>query len=355
MNIIRERLVDHAACAVRSIGAILCLALATLGSAPEVRAQGQDSTPGERNLLVMAEMLPGQYDNINQNYFDTRRALPEADRHARIHTTITRVQAPAFGRHVFLWVNESETANGPQRSYRVATLEPGPGADEVTMKHFLRMEGEIGVMELATLQPAALRRTDGCDYVFRRRADHYRGQQLPKACRFDWEGQKVYTDNEISLSKSSLWFVDHKFVVKSGKRITGVGSGEPFWLERARAFHCYVDVPGVGGGRDIPFNRYDDIVLHDKGGSTTFRTRDAQPRDIFLRLQSVTWHVLNEANDNFNRNSLVLYAFEKMADGSMKNGSYVFTDPEATRIGNNLGWMLVNCALTKRDEARPEM
>ena len=59
-------------------------------------AQGQDSTPGERHLRVMAELLPGQYDNINQNYFDTRRNLPEADRHVRIHTTIARVQAPAF-------------------------------------------------------------------------------------------------------------------------------------------------------------------------------------------------------------------------------------------------------------------
>jgi len=69
------------------------------------------------------------------------------------------------------------------------------------------MDGEIRVTELARLQPAALRRTEGCDYVFKRRADHYLGQQWPRACRFDWEGQKVYTDNEISLAKSSLWLV----------------------------------------------------------------------------------------------------------------------------------------------------
>ena len=65
--------------------------------APAAFAQGQDSTPAERNLRVMAELLPGHYDNINQNYFDQRRKLPDADRHVRMSTTITRVEAPAFG------------------------------------------------------------------------------------------------------------------------------------------------------------------------------------------------------------------------------------------------------------------
>jgi hypothetical protein len=336
-------------------GAITLLSL--VGYAPSgAIAQGQDSTPGQRSVLIMAELLPGRYDNINQNYFDTRRNLPEADRHARMHTTITRIEVAGFGRFVFLWSDETERAAGAkQRNDMIVTLTAGPGADEVSMKRYLRVGGVIEKSEIAALTPAALRSTDGCEYLFKRRADHFSGVQKAKACRFDWEGQPVYTDNEIQLSRSSLWFHDHKFVVRSGKRITGVGSGEPFWMERARVFHCYVDVPGVGGGRDIPFNRYDDIELHDKGATTTFRTRDAQPKEIFLRLQSVTWQVLNEANDNFNRNSLVLYAFEKMPDGTMKNGSYVFTDPDATRVGNNLGWMLVNCALTKRNEARPEL
>jgi hypothetical protein len=91
------------------IGAVLCSTLC--GS--RALAQGQDSTPGERNLRVMAELLPGLYDNVNQNYFDGRRKLPQADRHPRMSTTITRIEAPAFGRYVFLWVNRSETDKGP--------------------------------------------------------------------------------------------------------------------------------------------------------------------------------------------------------------------------------------------------
>ena len=82
---------------------------------------------------------------------------------------------------------------------------------------------------------------------------------------------------------------------------------------------------------------------------------EPEVREIGLQLQAVTWHVLNEKNANFNRNSLVLYALEKLPDGSIKEHGYAFTDPAADRIGNNMKWMLVNCALVPRDQARPEM
>lgn len=317
--------------------------------------QGQDSTPAERNLLVMAQMLPGEYDNANQHYFDRRRGLPDEDRHPRVHTTITRVDAPAFGRHAFLWVNRTTVGDTERVSYRIATLAADGRDDEVTMRHYLRMDGAIADADLATLRPDDLQRTEGCDYFFKRRADQFRGSQAAGACRFDWDGQRVHTENTIELAASSLWFVDHKYVAATGERITGVASGEPFWLERARRFHCYADMPGVGGGRDIPFERYDHISLHDKGDTHWFRTREAEPREIGISLQAVTWHVLNEQNGNFNRNSLVLYVMERLADGSVKEHGYAFTDVSATRIGANLKWLLVNCAITPRDAAVPEM
>jgi hypothetical protein len=332
------------------------LGMAALLAAPiGAQAQGQDSTPGERHLRVMAELLPGVYDNANQAYFDRRRGLPEADRHVRMQTTITRVQAPAFGDHVFLWVNRQGTGADATRSWRIATLAAGPQPGTVTMRHYLRPEGEIATAELATLRPADLRRTEGCDYFFQRRADHFAGRQLPRACRFEWQGRPVYTDNEIQLSRTSLWFHDHKYELRGQRRITGTASGEPFWLERARTFHCYADMPGVGGGRAEPFERYDGIELHDKGDTRWFRTRETPSRELALTLQAVTWHVLNEGDGAFNRNSLVLYVSERQADGGVREHGYAFTDPAADRIGLNLKWLLANCALVPRAAARPEM
>lgn len=323
--------------------------------ASALQAQGQDSTSGQRNLLIMAELLPGEYDNVNQNYFDKRRKLAEDDRHVRIHTSISPIQTSAFGEYAFLWVNTSQSEEGEKVSWRIASLSADGEDDEVTMRHYFGEGDKPGIEQVATLKPEDLRRTEGCDYYFKRRASQYRGEQRSKACLFEWDGQKVYTANTIELSEQELWFSDHKYVIKTGKRITGVPSGEPFWLERSREFHCYADIPGVGGGRDIPFERYEGFTLHDKGGTYWFTSRGDEPQEIGLILQSVTWQVLNEDNGNFNRNSLVLYVIEKLADGTVKEHGYAFTEPEAERIGMNMKWMLVNCSMTPRDQARPEM
>ena len=333
----------------------LSLSLLILSAAPSgAYAQGQDSTPAERNLLVMAELLPGVYDNVNQQLFEGRRGLPDVERHPRIRTSITRVDAPAFGDHVFLWVNRVGVDDAARYSWRLATLHAGGDPLEVTMRHYLGGDGRGDQAELAALKPADLRRTEGCDYFFRRRADHFHGAQRDEACRFDWEGRPVFTSNFIQLGRASLWFIDDKFDVDTRARVTGVTAGEPFWLERTRVFHCYVDMPGVGGGRDEPFERHDDITLDDGGETYWFTSREEVPRRIGLRLQAVTWHVLNEVGGAFNRDSLVLYLLERSADGRVESRGYAFTEPGAQRIGINQGWLLANCATVPRHLARPE-
>jgi hypothetical protein len=44
-----------------------------------------------------------------------------------------------------------------------------------------------------------------------------------------------------------------------------------------------------------------------------------------------------------------------MADGSVREHGYAFTEPGADRIGLNLKWMLVNCATVPRNQAQPEL
>lgn len=343
---------SHSSRAVRAAACILAL-LTVAGSA---LAQGQDSTPAARHRLVLAELLPGVYDNVNQYYFDRRRGLPDADRHERMRTTITRIAAPAFGEFAFLWVNRRGAEPGATTSWRIATLELGTDPAIVTMRHYFPQDAAASLPpDLSSLAPQGLRSTPGCEYAFVRRADHFAGRQGTRACRFQWEGRAVYTDNEIQVSRTSLWHHDHKYEVRGDRRITGTGSGEPFWLERARRFHCYADVPGVGGGRPESFERFDGLELYDKGDVAWFRTTRGEPRELGLSLQAVTWHVLNEQGGAFNRDSLVLYVRERLASGAVEERGYAFTAPNADRIGINLKWMLANCALVPRTEARPEL
>ena len=123
-------------------------------------------------------------------------------------------------------------------------------------------------------------------------------------------------------------------------------------LHRARQFTCYADIPGVGGGRDIPYTRYDNLSLHDQGAETWFVDKDG--RKLGLRLFNVDWPI-NNYDGYFTRDSLVIYVIEQLDDGSTKEHGYAFTLPEANRIGINLKWMLASCFMISGKVDTPTM
>ena len=130
------------------------------------------------------------------------------------------------------------------------------------------------------------------------------------------------------------------------------GSEAAVKLHRARQFTCYADIPGVGGGRDIPYTRYDNLSLHDQGAETWFVDKDG--RNLGLRLFNVDWPV-NNYDGYFTRDSLVIYVIEKLDDGSIKEHGYAFTLPEANRIGINLKWLLASCFMISGKVDTPTM
>ena len=123
-------------------------------------------------------------------------------------------------------------------------------------------------------------------------------------------------------------------------------------LHRARQFTCYADIPGVGGGRDIPYTRYDNLSLHDQGAETWFVDKDG--RNLGLRLFNVDWPI-NNYEGYFTRDSLVIYVIEKLQDASIKEHGYAFTLPEANRIGINLKWLLASCFMISGKVDTPTM
>jgi len=123
-----------------------------------------------------------------------------------------------------------------------------------------------------------------------------------------------------------------------------------FALDRARIFSCYIDLPGVGGGRDIPFKRYQISDVHDLGGEKWVTTDDGQ--EIGINLFRVMW-TFNNLEGVFTRPSFVMYIKTKEEDNSVKEVSYAWTEPDAQRIGINLKWMLVNCYMVSNEDVVP--
>lgn len=273
--------------------------------ATTVFAQGQDSQPYERDLQVLATLLPGAYDNANQSYFDRRG--DRSVKHRRVHMTVAPVD-DAFLVEIF-WDNNMESPAQVQRW----TLAADDKASAVRM----------------TATNESDPKGDSCTVFWRRDAHQLRGTS-EGACA---EGFA----KELVIGTKHLWM-----------DLADVGDGD-FKLHRARAFECYADIPGVGGGRDEPYDRYEDFKIHDQGGAVWFTSKEGRKLGISLFL--VDWPI-NNYEGIFTRDSFVIYVSEEI-DGQRKEHGYAFTIPTADRIGINLKWMLASCFVKSNKLATP--
>lgn len=261
-------------------------------------AQGQDGTPAERNLQIMAELLPGLYDNANQVYFDQRLAVTENRRHGRAGLRIERDSGGADNTFIFRWRN----SDGEQ----TWTTRLAAAADPELVAMAVRFDDEV---------------RDDCVVEWRRDAGQFTGIG---ECGLD-----------MQLDTDDLWI--------------SWGSQRPNRLRRAREFSCYVDIPGVAGGRDEPFDRYVINTVHDQGGLQWITTKDE--REIGITLRHVRWPMNNERGA-FTRNSLVMYVLEREGE-TVRTHTYGWTEPRAERIGLNLQWLLVNCYRVSNRDVKP--
>lgn len=314
---------------VRRIGWVLCLVVMLLSGL--LQAQGQDSTPTMRNTQVIAELLARVFDNYNQVYFDRRLARGLDERHDRLELRVERIGGPDSMLMSFRIFSDGDYS----RLSGIGVLALAPDNDrEVTRMEVWSlpyegvppMQTDMGVSERPEAPP-------DCVVDWTREAAQFRGRaQAPCSA---WAVESV-------LSEQQLWLTAPR-----GK----THAGGPYQLHAARMMHCYIDVPGVSGGRDEDYKRYDDLRVHDRGGMARVTTKDG--RELGIRLSNVDWP-LNNYSDAFTRDVLVLYVLEFIGD-EIKSHGYIFTEPEAERIGINLHWMLSYCYLQSNTEVRPFM
>jgi len=270
-------------------------------------AQGQDSSKWARDQQVIEVMLAGLYVNANQTYFDGRLKVDNPQPRADIQ--IIAGDSP----NEFSVTYKSKTAD--------TTIE---------QEWVLISDDEAGAvrMEISDIEG-----TSQCPLYWHREAAQFR------ATLHDDCDNKGAGPSELVLSSHQLWWTNHN-------------SGAPYELHRAREFTCYADVPGVGGGRDEPYNRYDNLKIHDQGADAWFET--AEGRRLGISLFAVDWPI-NNYDGFFTRDSLVVYILEQFEDGSVKEHGYSFTEPDVQRIGINLKWMLASCFLVSGKDAVPSM
>ena len=316
---------------VFALGLAMTIGLTGLTAAGPALAQGEDSTPTERDVLVLAELLVRVYDNYNQVYFDRRIGYPEDERHDRIELRIDRVGGPDSMLLAF-----REFSGGDYSALTRAgalALSPDNEREASRMEVWNQAVEDVDPM---TEGAGVAGRPDGppdCVVYWTREAAQFRGEA---------EGDCAAWASRSLLGEQQLWLDapggrDHP--------------GGTYKLHAARMMSCYIDIPGVSGGRDEEYRRYDNLQVHDRGGGARITHSDG--RQIGIRLSNVDWP-LNNYSDVFTRDVLVLYVLEYIDDEITSHG-YVFTEPTAERVGINLYWMLSYCYMESNKAIRPFM
>lgn len=295
------------------------LVLLGLGVMPlqQVAAQGQDSTIVERDRQVIATLLPGVWNNNNQSYFDRRLKVADDDAHGRLHIHVES-DAPMRFTLQLRWGSTQEAATN-------WSVELADGEDAVAMT--LR-----NIADKADAQ--------ACVVLWRREAAQFRGAMAEDArcggLPVDWV-----------LSEDQMWLGP---LTAPGRPATA----SAFKLHRTRAFKCYADIPGVGGGRDEPFERYGEYDIHDGGGLIRFSLKGSPDRKLGISLWRVDWPI-NNYEGVFTRDVLVLSVLEFLPDDTVIDHGYTFTEPTVGRLGVNLKWMLASCYTQSNVDQRPFM
>jgi hypothetical protein len=283
--------------------------------------------------------------------------------HERMNSKIVRVELPAFGKYVFFVQDSIENKLDEPNRIKLYTLTADNTAQAVRMRMYDLAKGEdkkkfinahLNLPVLADLKPETTPWTEGCDVLWRREAGQYKGALDGKSCKWkkDGDSKTRIADYQLQLGQNNLWIRELTFDT-SGKQIAGNPDGVFHKLNRARDFMCQADIPGVSGGRDIPFKRNGPFPMTDQGGQVKFMSNEKEPREVNILLRNVDWQVNNETGA-FTRDVLVLYVFTKDKDGKITDSAYSFTEPTVKRTGLNLGWTLVMCYMESNREGKPE-
>jgi hypothetical protein len=273
--------------------------------------------------MIMAALLPGAYSNGEQRYFDERLQLPAAERAAAVKIAVTHVVRPNGLAPLFVF----RRPGAPSIAY-APSLDAG--ATAVRLNAFA-IAAEVTDAQLASGQTNGLTANPSCNMISRREAGQFHATAI---------GTCAAGLQELMFTAANMWWK--------------ASAGAPFSrLNRARQFQCYVDMPGSGGIRGEAFNRYSDLAVDDQGTEAWFTTKEAVPRRLGLRLRSVDWPMNNKAG-TYTRDSLTLYLIEEAPDGSAKNLSYAWTEPNVRRIGLNTVAALANCYMDPPTTAQPE-
>lgn len=329
---------------------ISALVIAVITAASAV---AQDQPPLQRDLMIISELFPGTYDNMEQVYFDNRLNLDEDIRHERVLSEVRRIPNDRFGEHAFFildyWYEQDRWHP------RIYSFHMDEAEDAIRMKlhsfagfdraPYLNAHKDLSALDSLSLDD--LTHLPECDLFWRQSVGGYHAKMKDKACVYKEGEETVYADYQMMLSDRALWKGDVIRRVSDGAQV----NNEPEVLHKqlkARWFNC-----SMGFSGDNPEN-FSNIPIHDQGGTyfVPRPTADKPDRQIGIRLRNVDW-AMNNGATGFTNDVFVMYIVERASGQKDYNVTYTWGAPEETSVGLNLQWLISSCYITPQSETRP--
>jgi len=291
-----------------------------------------------RDFKRFLEWFPGEYDNMEQVYFNKNLNIPEAERHGRIHHIFTPVDIPDFPGETF-YIEQYQN-NDPADVYRqrIYSFEPDTEENAIKLTIYVPNDAEslLGahndLSKLEGLTPAMFSLYPGCEVFWKFQNGFYHGYMKEGACKVESKrsGKTLIITDDLQLSKDSIWIRDEA-VFEDGSYVYGNKARIHHKNNRAAIFSCWV----APRKKDGEYGFVNNLRLHDQGGIIRINSAGNEHEQIALKMRNVVWPMGN------NRPSRVLYAYR---DGDEDNAvSYAWTSPDEPRIGINLRWVQVSC------------
>lgn len=306
-------------------------------------ATEQQSAPRAPKSLAAAgssahffSWLSGEWNNHEQVWQQQEAAgasatgKPDAPL-AHLHQLFAPIAAPTLGEFI-AYAQQSQAADPAKITrQRIIRVSPAPGAIKLEI-YALPNESKFRNAHLDAdafnkLKLAQLKSVPNCEMLW----------------RFDIT-QQAYTAEPSScpeLPAQALGAQAKARLQMSAERIA-LNNSAGLISRKVRYFSgwAYINRAGAGASRrDTKFSSQPNLLLHNEGQRIPLNFDDGSPTGYLLELSRLTY---------LNTEASIL----KLAVIDIKNGTsipYVWADPEATRLGMNLGWLQLG--LTEKEHA----
>jgi hypothetical protein len=293
------------------------------------------SSPYEKQLRELFALWPGEYDNIEQVFFNPDIGVkgPTDGGHLRVHSFYTPLALPALGAHVLYveeYKNDDPAAIFRQRIY-VLSEDAAVGGIRIQLYSFKDKQKYVGThANVAKLKDLSVEELSyfsaGCDLIARKIGAQFHAEMAPKACT----AGEAYFNYQAVIGEGLFWFRDRVKKLSDDSTISEVANFTHHELTRVARFTCWAQFPRADMADQI--DKIDGLTLHDGGGFVSFNAPDG--RAFRLQMRVARWPY------GVNRSSRTLYLYR---GDEPKAFVYAWTEPRATRIGLNARELLVNC------------